>query len=108
MGREKGRRKDERKFKRLKVRYGPENPVHLAYAIQVSPSGAFLVANRPIFARGSRLVVEFDTPTGKHSTGAIVRHAKNLPPELARFSTSGMGVEFISPSPEMLEFLNTL
>ena len=104
----KGKRKDERKFKRLRVRYGPEKAVHLAYAIQVSESGAFLLANRPVFARGSRIVVEFDTEQGKIITGAIVRHAKNLPPQLARFSSSGMGVEFLSPPPELQEFLSTL
>jgi hypothetical protein len=108
MGRGKGKRKDDRKFKRLRVRYGPEKPVHLAYAIQVSPSGAFLAANRPIFSNGSRIVVEFDAPTGKHSTGAIVRHAKNMPLQLSHLSTSGMGVEFISPPPELLEYLHTL
>ena len=104
----KGKRKDERKFKRIKVRYGPEKPVHLAYAIQVSVSGVFLVANRPIFVRTSRLLVQFDTPDGLLTTRAIVRHVKNLPPQLARFSPSGMGVEFISPPPELEKYLATL
>ncbi len=103
----KQRRKEERRFKRLKVRYGPEKPVHLAYAIRISPNGAFLVANRPIFSSGSRIVVEFDAPTGKLSTDAVVRHARNLPPQMVHLSTSGMGVEFISPPPELLEYLKT-
>jgi hypothetical protein len=104
----KGRRRDERKFKRLRVKYGPEKPVHLAYGIQVSESGAFLAANRPVFAKGSRIVVEFDTPGGKLVTAAIVRHAKSLPPQLMHISTSGMGVEFISPPKELVEYINGL
>lgn len=103
-----GKRKDERKFKRVRVRYGPEKPVHLAYAIQVSVSGAFLVASRPIFARKSRLVVQFETPDGVLTARAIVRHVKNLPPQLARFSPSGMGVEFVSPSPALEKYLASL
>ena len=104
----KSRRKDERKFKRIKVRYGPEKAVHLAYAIQVSAGGAFLAANRPVFSRGSRLVVEFDTPGGTVTTAAVVRHVKNLPPQLAGFSPTGMGVEFLSPPPALQEYLKTL
>ena len=104
----KSRRKDKRKFKRIKVRYGPEKAGHLAYAIQVSASGAFLTAGRPLFSKGSRLVVEFDTPEGALATAAVVRHVKNLPPQLARFSPTGMGVEFLSPPPELLEYLKTL
>lgn len=108
MKRGKGKRKDHRKFKRLRVRYGPEKPEHLAYAVQVSESGAFLVANRPVFAKNSRIVVKFYTPAGELITTAVVRHAKNLPPQLARFSSSGMGVEFISPPPELVDFLTGL
>ena len=104
----KGKRKDDRKFKRIRVRYGPEKPVHLAYAIQVSVSGAFLVANRPVFSPKSPLLVQFDTPDGVLTTRAIVRHVKNLPPQLARFSPSGMGVEFISPPPELEKYLASL
>lgn len=104
----KGKRKDERKFKRIRVRYGPEKPVHLAYAIQVSVSGAFLAANRPIFARKSRIVVQFGTPDGILTTRAIVRHVKNLPPQLAHLAPSGMGVEFISPPPELKKYLSGL
>lgn len=104
----KGKRKEERKFKRLEVRYGPGRPSHRALAIQVSASGAFLSARHPIFAAGSRIVVEFSTPAGAVVVPAVVRHAKNLPPGLGSLGRAGMGIELVGPPPELREFLVSL
>lgn len=102
------KRKEKRKYKRLEVRYGPEKPVHRAIAIQVSSSGAFLLASKPVFAAGSRILVEFTTPAGTFLTAAIVRHARNLPPEVGGLTRSGMGVQLASPPPELAEYLASL
>ena len=104
----KGKRRDERKFKRLEVRYGPEKPVHRALAIQISVSGAFLSASQPVFAAGSRIVVEFNIPGGAVAVAAVVRHARSLPPGLNIVGRSGMGVELIDPPDELREFLAAL
>jgi hypothetical protein len=102
------KRREERKFKRVEIRYGPEKPVHRAMAIQLSSTGAFIAARRPVFAAGSRIVIEFKTPKGLLTLQAMIRHAKNLPPQIAHLAKTGMGVEFISPPRELEEFLSSL
>lgn len=106
MGKE--NRREERKYKRLQVRFGARKPTHRAIAIQLSSKGAFLQASRPVFKPGSGIVIEFDIPAGIFTVDAIVRHAKSVPPEFIRFSRPGMGVEFISPPPELQKYLRSL
>lgn len=101
-------RREERKYKRLQVRFGARKPTHRAIAIQLSSKGAFLQASRPVFKPGSGIVVEVEIPAGTFTFNAIVRHAKSVPPEFIRFSRSGMGVEFVNPPPEVQQHLKTL
>lgn len=104
----KDNRKEERKYKRLQVRFGARKPTHRAIAIQLSSNGAFLQASRPVFKPGSGIVIKFDIPAGTFTVNAIVHHAKSVPPEFIRFSRPGMGVEFVSPPPELQKYLKSL
>lgn len=103
-----GNRKENRKFKRLDVRYGSEEPYHRCVAVQVSTRGAFLQAARPMYKEGSRIVVGIPTPEGEYILKAVVRHTKNIPPEMSGNIRPGMGVEFLSPPPKLQEFLDSL
>ncbi len=104
----KGKRKEDRKFKRLDVRYGSEEPHHRCIAVQLSPRGAFLQATRPMYKPGSRIVVEITSPDKAYVINAVVRHIKNIPPQMAVNIRPGMGVEFLSPPPELQGFLDSL
>ena len=102
------KRSDERKFKRAALRFGADKPAHTGMGIRLSTTGVFITANRPIFKKGSRIVVEFKTPGGPIVVSALVRHCKNIAPQLASPGQNGMGVEFVSPPPELVEYLDGL
>lgn len=105
---QKSKRTEERRFERIEVRYGADKPSHRGVAIQVSSRGAFLSASKPVYAVGSNLVIEFRIPAGEFTATAVVRHAKNLPPQMARFGKTGMGVEILSAPQELLDYLASL
>jgi hypothetical protein len=102
------KRGEERKFKRIPLRFGLEKPEHRGMGIQVSTRGLFISTNRPIFVPGSKLRIEIDTPNGSCSVAAIVRHAKKVHPQMVQYDRPGMGVEFIDPPPELREYLASL
>ena len=104
----KGKRKEDRKYKRLDVRYGSEEPHHRCVAVQLSTRGAFLQAARPMYKAGSRIVVEIASPDKTYVINAVVRHIRNIPPQMAGSIRPGMGVEFLSPPPELQDFLDSL
>jgi hypothetical protein len=99
------KRGDERKFKRAPLRYGTDKAEHAGMGIRLSTTGVFITANRPIFKKGTRIVVEFKTSAGPITVSAIVRHCRNIAPQLSSPGQNGMGVEFIDPPPELVEYL---
>ncbi len=105
---QKFKRVEERKYKRIQVRFGPEIPQFSIQAIQISTRGLFLATNSPIYAPGSKLVIEISTPKGVFIIAAIVRHSKKVPQYLLRHERPGMGVEFISIPEEIREYLSAL
>jgi len=102
------KRTQERKFKRIPVRFGLETPQFSTLAIQISTRGLFLSTNSPIYAPGTKLVIEISTPKGSYTISAIVRHAKKVPPLLLNHERPGMGVEFITIPEEVREYLASL
>ena len=105
---QKFKRVEERKYKRIPVRFGPETPQFSTQAIQISTRGLFLATNSPIYAPGSKLVVEITTPKGPHIISGVVRHSKKVPPQLVNHERPGMGVEFTSVPEEVREYLSAL
>lgn len=101
----KDNRRDERKYKRIFVRYGAEKPEHNATAMQLSASGLFLATNAAVYAKGSPIVVEFKTPSQTCLVQGVVRHSYKVHPDLARFSRPGMGVELVDPPPVVKDYL---
>jgi len=86
-------RREERKFKRIFVRYGHKLPEHKAIAQQISVSGFFLSTNEIVYAGNSPIVVEIKGPSETWLVEGIVRHAVKVPPSLVHFHKPGMGVE---------------
>ena len=107
-GKKTSRRGDERKFKRAPLHFGTDKPAHAGMGIRLSATGAFITANSPIFKKGSRIVVEFKTPGGPIVVSAVVRHSKNIAPQMAGPGQNGMGVEFVSSPPELTVYLGGL
>lgn len=87
------KRRDQRKFKRIFVRYGHKAPEHKAVAQQISVSGFFLSTNEIVYANGSAIVVEIRGPSETWLVAGIVRHAIKVHPSMTGFTKPGMGVE---------------
>jgi hypothetical protein len=105
---ERVKRVEERKFKRIPIRFGLEKPEHGGVGIQISSRGLFISASYPIFIPGCKLVIEVKTANGSLQIPAIVRHSKKVPPQMIQFERPGMGVEFIDPPPELRAYLDSL
>ena len=86
-------RREERKYKRIFVRYGHKQTEHKAVAQQISTSGFFLLTNEVVYTHDSPIVVEIKGPSETWLVAGIVRHAIKVPPSLAAFNKPGMGVE---------------
>ena len=101
-------RTEERKFKRVFLRFGLEAPTNRATGIQISAQGLFISTIHPVYPPGSELLIEISTPNGPYTIPAIVRHAKKIPGLLVNNERCGMGVKFISPPKELLDYLASL
>ncbi len=104
----KHKRDEERKFRRISIRFGVEKPEFRGMAIQISTRGFFIPTNTAIYVKGSLLKIEIETPQGCLQVGAVVRHAKKVSPRMVQVDRPGMGVEFIDPPPELRVFLASL
>ena len=101
-------RREERKFKRIPVRYGHKEIEHRAVAQQISASGFFLSTNEIVYANNSPVVVEIKGASETWVVAGIVRHAIKVHPSLARVAKPGMGVELMNIPPACRDFLASL
>jgi hypothetical protein len=107
-GRERQRRREARRLRRIPVRYGAKEPSFPAIAMQLSTRGLFLSTNSVVYAQGSAIVVEVRGPAGVWVAGAVVRHAVKVHPNLARFTKPGMGVELLDAPEALRAYLKSL
>jgi hypothetical protein len=105
---QRSKRVEERKFKRISLRFGLHTPDYQATGIQISGQGLFISTSHPIYPPRSKLVIEIFKPNGSHIVQAVVRHAKKMPRLVMSNERSGMGIQFISPSQELLDYLGSL
>jgi len=101
-------RREERKFKRIFVRYGHKQTEHKAVAQQISASGFFLATNEIVYGGNSPIVVEIKGPSETWLVAGIVRYAIKVHPSLARFNKPGMGVELTTIPDACRDYLNSL
>jgi len=102
------RRREERKYKRIRVRYGHRETAHKAIAQQISAGGLFLSTNDVVYANDSPIVVEITGPTDIWLVSGIVRHAIKVHPSMASFTRPGMGVELTHVPDACREYLASL
>lgn len=102
------KRRAERKFRRIAVRYGYKELEHKAVAEQLSASGLFLSTNEIVYTNNSPLVIEIKGPSEIWLVAGIVRHAIKVHPSLARFTRPGMGVELMDIPPTCRDYLASL
>ena len=104
----KAQRREERKFKRIFVRFGHKAAEHPAVAQQITTRGFFLATNEFVYAKGSPIVVEISAPGETWVVAGFVRHAFKVHPSMARFTRPGMGVELADIPPACRQYLASL
>ena len=102
------KRREERKFRRIFVRYGHRAAEHHAVAQQITTKGFFLSTNEIVYAKGSPILVEIASPGETWVVAGVVRHAFKVHPNMARFTKPGMGVELTQIPPACSAYLASL
>ena len=101
-------RREERKYKRITVRYGAPEPTHRGTALQISTRGFFVSTNGVIFEKGSPIVIEIKGPDENWIVPAVVRHAYKVHPSFAHVTRPGMGIELLVVAPALRDYLASL
>jgi hypothetical protein len=92
--------------KRVMVRYGLEKPDRTGFTKNVSETGLYIKTNN-VLKPGLTIQIEIHFPDRKFSMWARVVWAKKVPPQLAHVLECGMGICFIDPSPEWVEYFRS-
>ena len=99
------KRKDRRTLRRIMVRYGTRETDKTAFTRNVSERGLFLQTNS-VLMPGSTIQVKIQLDDRVFHMWAKVRWSKKAPPQLMGIVAAGMGIKFVDPSPEWLEYFN--
>lgn len=99
-------RTEGRAKRRVMVRYGVGRTDKTGFTRNLSESGLYIQTNA-VFKPGATLQVELEFPDRTFSLWGRVVWAKKVPPQLAHVLDCGMGVSFVSPSTEWLEFFES-
>jgi len=89
--------------RRLMVRYGVHALEKTAFTKDVSESGVFIKTNS-VFRPGSTLQVKIEFPDESFTLWGRVIWAKRVPAQLAHILDCGMGVCFVDPPADWLDF----
>ena len=93
----------KRARRRLMVRYGTSAAEKTAFTKNVSDTGLFLQTNS-VLKPGTTVQVEIIFPDTSFKMWARVVWAKKVPPQLAHILACGMGVCFIDPPADWIEY----
>ena len=93
----------DRTKRRLMVRFGTAAADRTAFTKNLSETGLFLQTNS-VVPPGTTIQVQIHFPDGTYSHWARVMWAKKVPPQLAHILECGMGVCFVDPGADWLEF----
>ncbi len=99
----KDKRITKRTRRRLMVRYGAGSPDKTAFTKNVSDTGLFLQTNS-VVQPGTTIQVEIIFPDRSFNMWARVVWAKKVPPQLAHVVACGMGICFIDPPADWIEY----
>ena len=99
------KRDTERARRRVMVRYGVASAQHRGFTKDLSSTGMFIRTNK-VFVPDTTIQVEIQFPDRTFSMWARVIWAKKVPPQLAHILECGMGICFIDPQPDWLDYFS--
>jgi len=85
------------------VKYGTDKADRTAFTKNLSETGLYIGTNH-VFNPGTTIQVELKFPDRTFNMWARVIWAKKVPPQLAHVLECGMGICFVDPSPEWMEY----
>jgi hypothetical protein len=85
------------------VKYGAEKADRTAFTKNISGTGLRLQTNH-VFKPGTTIQIEIHMPDQVVNMWARVVWAKKVPPQLAHVLECGMGLSFVDPPSEWLEY----
>ena len=97
------KRDEGRALKRVMVRYGVDKADRTGFTKNLSETGVHIKTNN-VFKPGSTIQVELSFPDRTFSLWARVVWAKKVPPQLAHVLECGMGVRFVEPDKDWIDF----
>jgi hypothetical protein len=98
-----GNRRTQRARRRLMVRFGTEAAERTGFTKDISETGVFIRTNM-VARPGTTLQVELQFPDRSFQLWARVVWAKKVPPQLAHLMDCGMGVCFIDPPADWIDY----
>jgi len=101
----KEKRVTDRTRRRLMVKYGTDKADKTAFTKNLSGTGLFIGTNN-VFKPGTTIQVELKFPDRSFNMWARVIWAKKVPTQLAHVLECGMGVCFVDPPPEWVEYFD--
>jgi len=93
----------ERARRRVRVRYGVGKTDRRGFTKNLSEGGVFVHTNN-VFKPGTTIQVELEIADRKFNMWARVVWAKKVPPQLAHVLDCGMGLCFVNPPAEWIDF----
>jgi len=96
-------RYNDRARKRVMCRFGVDKTDRTGFTMNLSETGVFVKTNN-VFKPGTTLQLQLVFPDATYSMWGRVIWAKKVPPQLAHVLDCGMGICFVDPTPEWLEF----
>lgn len=100
------KRDSERARRRVMVRYGVDRAQHRGFTKDLSATGMFIRTNK-VFTPGTTIQVEIQFPDRNFNLWARVIWAKQVPPQLAHILECGMGICFINPDAQWLDYFKS-
>jgi Tfp pilus assembly protein PilZ len=97
------KRRGSRARRRIMVKYGLSTADKTAFTKNLSETGLFIQTNS-VFKPGTTIHVAIQFPNDTVSMWAQVVWAKVVPAQLAHVLECGMGVHFIDPTPDWINF----
>jgi Tfp pilus assembly protein PilZ len=101
------RRKEERKRKRIPIRFGNNDLRFRAFTMDISANGLSIKTNQ-VFPPGTPLMLMLIVDGKPLTAKGEVIWAKRVPPELIRFVHCGMGIRLTLTSDRLREYIQTI
>jgi uncharacterized protein (TIGR02266 family) len=98
------KQQNKRLRRRIEIHFGEREPRHPGFSGNISPAGIMVRTTR-VYPPGTVLALELKFPEATFRLKAVVMWARQGDVQWLQTGRVGMGLRFVDPPPEMVEFL---